>query len=107
MFLIATAPPANYNRTNHPYAGAYDRNAYEMRQKVWQSGQSEESRISPPPEYPGNQLANHLNESSPAVHSENIILNDLSQQLLNTYEWKLSNIIKTAIINSGRSVLWF
>jgi hypothetical protein len=30
----ATAPPANYNRQNHPYAGAYDRNAYEMRHKV-------------------------------------------------------------------------
>ncbi|KAJ8961399.1 hypothetical protein NQ318_014644 [Aromia moschata] len=33
---LATAPPASYNRQNHPelYAGAYDRNSYEMRNKV-------------------------------------------------------------------------
>ncbi|KAJ8947906.1 hypothetical protein NQ314_008530 [Rhamnusium bicolor] len=33
---LATAPPASFNRQNHPelYAGAYDRNSYEMRNKV-------------------------------------------------------------------------
>lgn len=68
---LATAPP---NR-NHPelYAGAYDRNAYEMRQKVWQNEQTGDSRVSPPPEYPGAPLMNIQFQGPPriAVHNSN------------------------------------
>lgn len=59
---LATAPSANSSNNRpagQPYAGAYggDRNSYEMRHKVWQSG---DNRVSPPPEYPGTPLTIHF-----------------------------------------------